>query len=296
MILVAGPTASGKTALAIRLAQEFGTEIISADSRQVFREMRIGTAMPTAAERSAAPHHLIGHRSVLDPYTASDYAHEAEETATRLFNRNDVVILCGGSGLYIRAFLEGLDEIPEVPENIRNEVAAEYERNGLAWLQQEVSAADPEWYRGADISNPRRLLRALEVVRAAGKPLSSYQTGSRKSLPFHVIKIGLDLPRKELGERIDRRVDNMVAEGLFAEAEQLYPHRLLPALQTVGYKEIFSYLDGTVTKHEAINLIGQHTRQYAKRQMTWFRRDTDIRWFNPSAIQAILSHLRERMS
>lgn len=296
LILVAGPTASGKTAMAIRLAQEFGTEIISADARQVYREMPIGTAMPTAQELSAVPHHLVGHRSVTEPYDAADYATEAEKTAKALFSKYDKVILCGGSGLYIKAFLDGLDEIPEVPEDIRTTIHSEYAEKGMPWLQQAVAQADPDWYRSADTSNPRRLLRALEVFRAAGKPLSAFQTGTKKTHPYSIIRIALEIPRKELGERIDRRVDAMVAEGLFAEAEGLFPLRHLPALQTVGYREIFGYLEGKWGREEAIGLIKQHTRQYAKRQLTWFRRDETISWFDPGKPEEILSHLLERIS
>lgn len=296
LILVAGPTASGKTALAIRLAQEFGTEIISADARQVYREMPIGTAMPTTQERSTVPHHLVGHRSITEPYDAADYAAEAEKTANALFSKYDTVILCGGSGLYIKAFLDGLDEIPEVPEDIRTTIQTEYAEKGMPWLQQAVSQADPDWYRSADTSNHRRLLRALEVFRTSGKPLSAFQSGTRKTHPFSIIRLALDIPRQELGERIDRRVDAMVAEGLFAEAEGLFPQRHLPALQTVGYREIFGWMEGKWGREEAIGLIKQHTRQYAKRQLTWFRRDEAIRWFDASRPEEILSHLRERNS
>ncbi|MFM7194432.1 MAG: tRNA (adenosine(37)-N6)-dimethylallyltransferase MiaA [Bacteroidota bacterium] len=296
LILIAGPTASGKTSLAIHLAQELGSEIISADARQVFREMKIGTAMPTELELAAVPHHLVGHRSVTEPYDASDYGAEAEMTATRLFTRYDNLILCGGSGLYIKAFLEGLDTIPEVPDAIRKSLTDEYLEKGMEWLRQNVLEADPSWYQTADTSNPRRLIRALEVYRASGKPLSSFQSGTKKSHPFSVVKIGLDVPRDVLGGRIDRRVDQMVEAGLFEEAESLYPHLQLPALQTVGYREIFNYMDGQCDRKEAIALIRLHTRQYAKRQMTWFRKDEDINWHDPARPEAILSHLRERIT
>ena len=296
LILIAGPTASGKTALAIRLAKELGTEIISADARQVYRELRIGTAMPTDLELAAVPHHLVGHRSVSETYDASDYGAEAELLATTLFTNHDNLILCGGSGLYIKAFLEGLDAIPEVPEGIRNSLTDEYLVKGMEWLQKTVLQADPDWYRTADTSNPRRLLRALEVHRATGTPLSRFQTGNKRSLPVSVVKIGLDLPREVLGNRIDRRVDQMVESGLFEEAASLFTMRRLPALQTVGYREIFSCMEGKCDRKEAFDQIRLHTRQYAKRQLTWFRKDGDISWFDPGRPEEILSHLRERIS
>jgi tRNA dimethylallyltransferase len=296
LVVITGPTGSGKTTFAISLAKQLGTEIISADSRQVYREMKIGTARPSDEEILAAPHHLIGHRSIIDPYDAAVYAIEAKSIISSLFNKHQVLLLCGGTGLYIKALLEGLDKLPEIPTPIRIELLSEYEEKGLEWLQTEALKSDPTWYSKADQQNPRRLLRAVEVFRATGKPISQFQSGQLiEQHDWDIEKFVLELPRDTLYNRIDQRVLNMVDEGLFEEAKELYPLRHLNALQTVGYQEVFEYMDRITTKDQAIALIQQHTRNYAKRQLTWFRKEKDMTRLNPEdsdAIQKVLQQLK----
>ena len=286
LVVIAGPTGSGKTALAICLARKLHTEIVSADSRQVFREMKIGTAQPSAEELQMAQHHLIGHRTIFEDYNASVYAAEANEILTTIFKSTDVAILCGGSGLYIRALLEGLDELPEVPAVTREQLQQEFEAKGLAWLQKEAESADPSWYTRADQNNHRRLLRCVEIYRSSGKKLSELQQATRTLPNWTILKIGLDLPRHVLYERIDQRVETMMKEGLLEEATNLYPHRQLKALHTVGYAELFRHFSKEITLQEATDQIKQHSRNYAKRQMTWFKKENGLVWINPQTATA----------
>ena len=288
LIVVVGPTAVGKTEVALRLAAHFHTEIVSADSRQIFREMEIGTAKPTTAERSRVPHHFIDSRSIMDSYDAGTYGTEALDLLKTLFHRYGYVVLCGGSGLYVKALLEGFDDLPEVPAHIRETVIADYGRTGLEGLQEELRQYDPDYFEVVDHRNPQRLMRAIEVIRHSGKPFSGFHSKIRKELPFDVIKIGLDIDRDVLYGRIDARVDGMVAAGLFEEAEQLFTHRQLSPLQTVGYQEIFGFLEGLYDRDEAIRLVKRNSRRYAKRQLTWFRKDKSIRWFHPDDWSAIV--------
>jgi tRNA dimethylallyltransferase len=264
------------------------TEIISADSRQVFCEMRIGTARPSPEELAAVPHHLIAHHAITDPYDAARFAEEAEVVLNTLFKSHPYAVLCGGSGLYVKALLEGFDDMPEVTPEVRDAIKAAYTTHGITWLQQEVAAGDPDYYGQVDRNNPQRLMRALEVIRGTGQPFSSFRKQSRKELPYRVVKIGLTLEREELYQRIDKRIDAMIAEGLWKEAEVLYPHRKINALQTVGYKEVFDCLDGKYDRAEAIHKMKQNSRNYAKRQLTWFRRDPEITWFHPEDIHSML--------
>lgn len=280
LVVIIGPTGSGKTKLAIQLAQQLRTEIVSADSRQVYAELRIGTARPTQEEMSQVAHHLIGHKSIFETYNATLFAKEANHILDHLFQKYDVVILCGGSGLYISALLEGLDRIPEVPEKIRKDLLAEYQLKGLTWLQNETHLIDPEWFAKADQFNHRRLLRCIEVFRAGGQRLSEFQVREEKKLDWEVLKYGLSWSTTTLYNRINQRVMEMVQEGLFQEAERWLPQRNLNALQTVGYAEVFKFIDGEITKDQAIQLIQQHTRNYAKRQMTWFKKEKDMIWLN----------------
>lgn len=284
LVVVAGPTGSGKTAFAIRLAQLLHTEIVSADSRQVFREMKIGTAQPTAEELKKVPHHLVGHRTILEDYNASIYATEANESLNQIFEKKDIAVLCGGSGLYIRALIEGLGDLPEVPAEIRNNLQQEFKTNGLSWLQEEAEKTDPEWFQKIDRQNHRRLLRCVEIYRSSGKKISELQQTSRSLPNWDIIKIGLDLPRPLLYQRIDTRVEEMVDAGLVQEATDLYPHRQLRALHTVGYTEMFRHLNQEISLEEAIGQIKQHSRNYAKRQMTWFRKENGLIWINPQSI------------
>ena len=289
LIVLVGPTAVGKTGIAIRLAEHFRTEVVSADSRQVFREMEIGTAKPAAGELAQAPHHFINSRSIVEGYDAGTFGVEARAKIDQAFEKNSVLVLCGGSGLYIKAVLEGFDDLPAVAEEIRKAVVADYEQHGLAWLQDEVQKLDPDYFDVVDRKNPQRLMRALEICRSTGKPFSGFHRKERMTLPFDVIKIGLTLDRETLYKRIEQRMDDMVAQGLFEEAQRLFPLRHLPALQTVGYQEIFDFLEGKYDRDEAIRLLKRNTRHYAKRQYTWFGKDPDITWLNPNDWSGILA-------
>jgi tRNA dimethylallyltransferase len=294
LIVVAGPTAVGKTKLAIDLALHFKAEVISADARQVFREMAIGTAKPSTEELAQVPHHFINSYSIHNDFDAAAFADEAMKKILELFLAKDFVVLCGGSGLYIKALLEGFDEMPEVKSGIREELNALLESEGIAVLQQELSTSDPQYFTEVDKQNPQRLVRALEVIRSSGKPYSSFRKKTTKELPFQVIKIGLELPREVLYERIDSRMDAMIASGLFEEAEKLAPFMNLNALQTVGYQEIFDFLEGKYDRSEAVRLLKQNSRRYAKRQLTWFKKDAEIRWYSPDEFQAIVQYIHEK--
>lgn len=286
-----GPTAVGKTAAAIQLAKSFGTEIISADSRQLYKEMNIGTAKPTMAERSQVRHHFIDHLSIEESYDAGQYGVECLATIERLFRQYDSLILCGGSGMYIKAALEGFDEMPEVKTGVRDQIIQEYEQNGLNWLQQQVEINDPDYFGEVDKKNPQRLMRALELIRSSGKTASELRKNKKRELSFDVVKIGLELDREMLYDRINTRVDTMIKAGLVDEAKALYPMRANNALQTVGYQEFFGYFDGQYDMDEAVRLLKRNTRRYAKRQLTWFKRDSDIKWFVPENIEGILDVL-----
>ncbi|WCT13852.1 tRNA (adenosine(37)-N6)-dimethylallyltransferase MiaA [Mucilaginibacter jinjuensis] len=281
LIVVAGPTAVGKTAAAIKLAKHYNTVILSADSRQFFKEMSIGTAKPSPDELAAAKHYFIDSHSITENFNVGDFETEGLKLLDELFKVHDVVILAGGSGLYIKAICEGFDNLPTVEPEIRERLNIELTEKGVAHLQQKLAVADPEYYSEVDIYNPQRLIRALEVFEGTGKPFSSYRTASTRQRPFNIVKIGLNLPREQLYNRINERVDVMIAEGLVKEAENLIPYREVNALKTVGYNELFDYFDDKTDMHTAIELIKQHTRQFAKRQLTWFNKDKEIVWANP---------------
>ncbi len=281
LICIVGPTASGKTSLAISIAKHYQTEILSADSRQFFREMEIGTAKPTSEELSQVPHHFVNNKSILEEYDAGTYAEEALALLNKLFEEHEVVVLCGGSGLYIKAVCEGFDEIPQVPEAIRQKLNSELENSGLSNLVEKLEQIDPDYYNLVDKNNPQRVIRALEVFEATGLPYSSFRKSEKKVRPFRTIKIGLDLPREELYERIDTRMDVMLSQGLLEEVQSLVKYSHINALQTVGYSEIFDFLDGKYDWNECVRLLKQNSRRYAKRQLTWFKRDVTTHWFNP---------------
>jgi tRNA dimethylallyltransferase len=289
LIVLVGPTAVGKTGMAIRLAKHFNTEVISADSRQVFREMEIGTAKPEKEELGTVPHHFVNSRSIAEGYDAGTYSLEARKVIDGIFERNAFAVLCGGSGLYIKAVLEGFDDYPPIPAQFRQDLISEFDKRGLAWLRQELSAKDPDYFEFVDRNNPQRMMRALEVIRFTGKPFSGFQKKEQKVLPFEASKIGLTLEREILYQRIDSRMDAMIAKGLFAEAESLFPRRHLSALQTVGYQEIFDFLEGKYDRDEAVRLLKRNSRHYAKRQLTWFRKDKEIQWFHPEDWIGILA-------
>jgi tRNA dimethylallyltransferase len=291
LIAIVGPTAVGKTALSILLAKHFHTEIISADSRQVFKELEIGTAKPSKEELREVPHHFIKTKSIFEKYDAGQYGREALELVNQLFQKQDTLILVGGSGLYVKALLEGFDDMPDADENLRSEIVFNYKSNGLGWLQAEVQNADPDFFETVDQQNPQRLMRALELVKTSGKRIQELRAKKKIDLGFDVIKIGLELPREELYDRINLRMDQMIAQGLFEEAERFQPHKELNALQTVGYREIFDFLEGKYDKAEAIRLLKQNSRHYAKRQLTWFKRDESIHWFHPRETEKIIQLL-----
>ncbi|MEO8470756.1 MAG: tRNA (adenosine(37)-N6)-dimethylallyltransferase MiaA [Chryseolinea sp.] len=289
LIVIVGPTAVGKTDVAIRMANFFRTEIISADARQIFQEMNLGTAKPSLSELNKVHHHFVNSHSIQQSYDAATFGREALAVINELFKVHDYVVMCGGSGLYVKAVCDGFDDIPEVPGEIRDELVREFELTGIASLQQKLQALDPDYYQSIDSKNPQRLIRALEVVIGTGMSLSSFHHNNKLMHNFKIIKFGLELPRDVLYTRIDERMDLMIEHGLFREAENLYPQRALNALQTVGYQEIFGYLEGLYDRDETIRLLKRNSRRYSKRQLTWFKRDKDIMWLDPANIEKIMT-------
>ncbi|MBT0608607.1 tRNA (adenosine(37)-N6)-dimethylallyltransferase MiaA [Aequorivita echinoideorum] len=280
LICVVGPTAIGKTRLAIQIAKVFSTEIISADSRQFFKEMKIGTAVPSNEELAEIPHHFIQNKSIFNDYSVGDFEIEALALLKNLFKEKNIVVMVGGSGLYVDAVIKGLDRFPHVPNEIRQKLNSELETAGIEYLQNELKSVDPIYFEKVDIQNPHRLIRALEIFRASGKTYSSFLKEKPKQRFFDTQFIGLTAAREIIYDRINKRVDLMMAEGLFEEAKNLYEYRKINALQTVGYREIFNFLDGKFSKEEAISEIKKNTRRFAKRQLTWFKKNTEIDWFD----------------
>ena len=280
-IIIAGPTAVGKTAISLQLAKEFSTQIISADSRQCFRELNIGVAKPDWLELESIFHYFINSHAIMDSVTAADFEKYALTSVREIFKDNDTAIMVGGTGLYIKAFSEGLDLIPQTPQETRTEIISKYNVLGIDWLSNELKAKDPDYFNKGEMGNPQRMMRALEVIMSTGKSILSFQTHKKGSRNFNVIKIGLELPREDLYNSINNRVDAMITAGLVNEVERLIPFRKLNALQTVGYSELFDYFDQKTSLAEAVSLIKQHTRNYAKRQMTWFKKDKEMNWFPP---------------
>ncbi len=293
--ILVGPTAVGKTAVSIALARALNTEIISADSRQCFNELSIGVARPSQEELAAVQHYFIADHSVETDINAGYFEKFALEKAETVFSKKEQLVMVGGTGLYIRAFCEGIDPMPQIEPSIREAIIANYTSKGLIWLQAELKHRDPVFWETAEQSNPQRLMRALEVLNATGKSILVFRTAQKKQRSFNIVKIGLEMPKELLTDRINARVDQMVQDGLMEEVQSVLPYRNKPALQTVGYKEVFDYLEGNISKEEAIIQIKQHTRQYAKRQMTWFKKDPEIKWINMAehsledAVQKILS-------
>lgn len=280
LITIIGPTAIGKTSLSIALAQNFNCEIISCDSRQFFKEMTIGTAVPSNEELAVATHHFIHNKSIFENYTVGDFEKEAIAKLDELFLTNDYVVMVGGSGLYVDAVLKGFDEFPEIDASVREEVTQNYEKSGIEYLQTELQKRDPNYFAVVAKENPQRMMRALEVCIGSGKPYSSFLNQRKNERNFIPIKIGLKAERPIIYDRINQRVDIMMTEGLLAEAENLYSHKNLNALQTVGYRELFSYFDGEFTLAFAIEEIKKNTRRFAKRQLTWFKRNEETKWFD----------------
>jgi len=286
VILITGPTASGKTAIAIDIARRSGTQIISADSRQCFREMNIGVAKPSARELAAVKHYFIGSYSIHDTVNAGTFEAYALNAAAEIFKHNDIAVMAGGTGLYIKAFCEGLDEIPVASDELRNYIANNYEEKGIGWLREEVLFHDPLYYSDGEIHNPMRLMRALEVKLGTGKSIKDFQQHKKVQRDFDIVKFATDVPRPQLNTNINSRVDEMIDKGLVNEVRSLLPFRKLNALNTVGYSELFKYLDGSMSLEEAVGQIKINTRHYAKRQMTWFRKDPAITWIkNESEIK-----------
>lgn len=290
-----GPTAIGKTGLTIFLAKHFGSEILSNDSRQFFKEMKIGTAVPTLEELSAVKHHFIQHISIHQTYSVGDFERDSLEFLEQYFSDHDLAFLVGGSGLYERALTEGLDEFPDIDPSIREQLNQEFIDYGLEKLQLELEQKDPVFFTEVDQQNGKRIIRALEIIRGTGKTFSSFRTQKKSKRNFEIIKIGLNLPREELYERINLRVDLMIKEGLIEEARKLYPLRELNALQTVGYRELFDYFDGKITLEEAVEEIKKNTRRFAKRQLTWFNKDKNVSWFLPSDKVEIARFIEEKI-
>ena len=291
LLVVVGPTGSGKTDLSIRLALHYGAPILSTDSRQVYRGMPIGTAQPSVDQLQAVEHHFIASHDLTDNLNCGEYEVQALARLEELFADHDLVVAVGGSGLYVRALCEGMDDLPQADEPLRRELERRLAEDGLGALAEELRELDPEYCRTADLNNPARVMRALEVCLQTHMPYSRQRTGERRPRPFEIVKIGIDLPRDVLYDRINRRVDRMLADGLEAEARALYPYRELNALKTVGYREFFDYFDGRIGYDEAVELIKRNSRRSAKRPLTWFRRDSEIRWFAPDDDAAIIAYV-----
>ena len=288
IIVIAGPTAVGKTSLAIEVAKHFQTEIISADSRQCFKELNIGVAKPTPGQLKEVPHYFINSHSIHDAVNAAMFEQYALTSAKEIFRHRDVAVMVGGTGLYIKAFCEGLDEIPAIDLRVREGIISKYNESGLLWLQEQVRIKDPEYFSTGEIANPQRLMRALEVKLGTGKSIRQFQQSRSVTRDFSIIKVGLQLPKEQLHRNIEHRVDEMMNEGLLNEVESLLPVQSFPALSTVGYTELFSYLAGQASLNEAVNSIKKNTRHYAKRQITWFKKDKSIAWYSPSDIEKII--------
>lgn len=296
LIVLIGPTGVGKTELSLRLAEYFHTDIVSADSRQLYADLKIGTAAPTPEQLSRVHHHLVGTLQLTDYYSAACYEEEVMTILSELFKNKETVILTGGSMMYVDAVCKGIDDIPTVDEETRAMMLEKYEEQGLESLCAELKLMDPEYYKIVDLKNHKRVVHALEICYMTGRTYTSYRTQQKKERPFRIIKVGLTRDREELYDRINKRVDIMVEDGLLKEAEQFFPQRELNSLNTVGYKEIFNYMDGTWELPFAIDKIKQNSRIYSRKQMTWFKRDKDIKWFHPEQEQEILDYCLQQIN
>lgn len=295
LIVVVGPTAVGKTALCVRLAKKLGTEIVSADSRQFYREMNIGTAKPSEAEQEGVPHHFVDSHSIEDEFNAGAYELKVLDLLHVMFEKQDCLILTGGSGLYVRAITEGMDEMPEADLTVRAALQAQFEEHGIQPLLEQLQELDPHYFLQVDQANTQRVIRALEVCLSSGQPYSNFRKNTKQTRPFNIIKIGLSRDREELYQRIDQRMDMMLEQGLLEEAKTLYPYKSHNALQTVGYKEIFDFLDGSYDWEEAVRLLKRNSRRYAKRQLTWFHKSPDYTWFHPDQWEEIMEYIHDQM-
>ena len=293
LIVITGPTAVGKTALCLDIAQHFGIPVINADSRQIYKELKIGTASPTIEQMRRVPHYFVGSLSLHDYYSASLFEQQALEILQREFEHSDYALLTGGSMMYIDAVCNGIDEIPTVDDATREALKARLSSEGLEPLVEELRRLDPEYYEIVDKQNPRRVVHGLEICLMTGKTYTSFRKREKKERPFRIVKIGLNRDREELYNRINQRVDQMMTDGLLDEAQRLYPMRHMNALNTVGYKEMFAYIDGTWTLEEAVERIKGNTRRYARKQLTWYKKDEQIRWFHPDEIEQIYSYISQ---
>ena len=293
LIIITGPTAIGKTGFAVYIAKELKTEIISFDSRQFYKEMKIGTAVPTEEELAEIPHHFIQNLSIHDEYSVGDFEKDALEKIEELFQKFDSVVMVGGSGLYEKAVTEGLDVFPEVDASVRQELIQDLNEFGIGKLQEELKISDPEYYEKVDLNTHQRIIRALEICRGTGQTFTSFRKNNLEPRNFNVIKIGLELPRQEIYDRINQRVDLMMDSGLLDEVKSLYKFKNLNSLQTVGYRELFDYLDGKISLDFAVEEIKKNTRRYAKRQLTWYRKDENLKWFSPFEKEEVLDYIKD---
>jgi tRNA dimethylallyltransferase len=295
LIVILGPTGIGKTSLSIDVARHLGTEIISSDSRQIYKELKIGTAVPSDAQLMKVKHHFIGNKSIYEYYNASMFEFEVLELLNELYKTYNQVVMTGGSGMYINAVCDGIDELPAIDTQLRNDLIQKYNEEGIESLRIQLKMLDPVSYQKMDLKNPKRILKALEVSIQTGKPYSSFLTLPNKQRPFHILKIGLQRDREELYKRINKRVDEMMQDGLVEEARRFFKERHLNALNTVGYKELFEHFEGKISLPEAIELIKRNSRHYAKRQMSWFNRDKEISWFHPENKSKIINFIQNNI-
>ncbi len=296
LIVILGPTGIGKTALSVEIAQHLNCEIISADSRQIYKELRIGTAVPEPNELQAVKHHFIGNKSIFDYYNASLFEEEVLETIEVLHKENPYILLTGGSGMYIDAVVKGIDYLPTIDMELRNDLLEKFKESGIDYLRRQLKLIDPDYYKIVDLKNPKRMLKGLEVTLQTGIPYSKFRLNQKKTRPFRIIQIGLEMNREALYQRIETRVDKMVADGLVEEARQFYEHKNLNSLNTVGYKELFAHFDGEYSLEKAIELIKRNSRHYAKRQLSWFKRDESITWFEPTEKEKIIKYITSQIA
>ncbi len=296
LVVLTGPTGIGKTAAGIKIAQHFSTEIISSDSRQIYKELNIGTAVPDISELKTVPHHFIHTHSIHEYYNASKYESEVIRLLDHLFKKKDLILLVGGSMMYIDAVCKGIDMMPDVDPEIRKSLKEQYASEGLEGLRMQLRNLDPEYYKAVDLKNPNRIIHALEICLMTGKPYSSFRSNPKKHRSFSIIKTGLNCERKILHDQINTRVDKMIDKGLEQEARKYYSQRHLNALNTVGYREWFDYFDGKLSKEKTIELIKRNSRRYARKQLTWFRNDPDVQWFEPQEVEKIISYIENQIA
>jgi tRNA dimethylallyltransferase len=295
LISIVGPTAVGKTALTLELGRQFNTEIISADSRQFYKELNIGTAKPSQEELNQVPHHFINSHSIQDTFSAGDFEKDGLAKIDSLFQRHDLLLMVGGSGLFVNAVIEGMDDLPRPKEGLRELLNQNYKEKGINFIRERLSKIDPVYYKAVDISNPQRMIRAIEVFETTGIPFSIWRKNNKKERNFRTLSIGLNIERNLLYDQINQRVDDMINNGLLKEVETLLPFKEYSPLKTVGYTELFDYIDGKYTLEEAVAKIKQNTRKYAKRQLTWFRKNQNTVWFNPNKIPAVINYIESNI-